>query len=402
MTKQTPHSILVEKKRLEAQTSRTPVLRLANAAMIASRPMKPTDPAKRAAWDREKGDGEALRRKALVVSAKNGKLVAFDGMGSAQTISSGFISNHIEKAGGFVMAVDKQSLDALFRRLERLGDPRAKMLSYQLRALSRLPASSGLGVLTALCNRKFWAPAKMDVGSIAAWRDTLGVSGGAKGYLEMIEMVGEASISASVKAPPILDTAATALRRSSDELYKMAGSASDSAAINSFLAAEKVNEAWTALRTYDPIARHEVATEGVSAIIEPFARDPQTAHILATVSQPCRIKTGRTVQLLSVTEAHKEGCAELVKLSFDPVRGLIGEFRPASVGPEGKVLTKQFAALDSSLVRPRPFVIATEPYFGTPAKTSSSSVWRAARDAELPPVNGRNVPVDVAFAGGVA
>lgn len=402
MTKQTPHSILVDKKRLEAQASRFPILRLSNAAMIAARGSKPSDPAMCAAWERDNGNGEALRKKALVVSAKNGKLVAFDGMGGPQKISSGLIADHIEKRGGFVMAVDKASLDALFRRLERLGDPRAKMLSYQLRALSRLPASSGLGVLTSLCNRKFWAPAKMDVGSVAAWRDTLGVSSGAKGYLEMIELVGESSIPDNAKVPSILETAAVNLRRASEEVYKMAGSASDSAAINSFLAAEKVNEAWTALRTYDPIARHEVATEGTSAIIEPFARDPQSAHILATVSQPCRIKTGRTVQLLSATDPSKEGTAELVKLSYDPVRGLIGEFRPAAADDKGKLMTKAFAVLDSAIARPRPFVMATEPYFGTPMKSSNSSVWMAARDAALPPVAGRDVPIDVAFAGGVA
>lgn len=390
-----PHSILVDQKRAEAALARRPLLRLAGPAIIPT--VAPTDQA-------DTVDGAQVRNSALVINYHAGKLTAFTAEGEKK-ISSGMIVEHVEKLGRSIVAVDKQSLNALFRRLERLGDPVARSVSYQLRAASRLPSSTQLTVLTAACNRKFWAPTKMDVGSIAAWRDALGAKRGAVGYLEMIQMAASSEIDgakAAKAAPPVLRNATVELRRSSLIVFKRASSGSDDAAIESYLAAEKANEAWSALRAYDPIARHEVATEGSSALIEPFGRDAGTSHILAVVSQPCRIKTGRTVELLSTTGDAKVGAAELVRLSYDPNRGLIGEFRPAPSPTKGKVMTQSFTPLESGIATHETFIMAPKPFLGS-AKgfASRANYWASTTAANALPITGRDVPVDVAFAGGV-
>lgn len=383
MQKLSPLAELIEAQRHKAELSPTPIQRMSGPVL-----------ALRAQFG-QRATQSPLGH-VVVIQVKAGKLSSFNGDGTPAPVSPGDFQRHIDR-GGAVIAVDKPSLDHFLRRLERLGNPVSKRLAYQIRAAARLPISSQVGVLTEMCGRKFWAPSKMDVSDINAWRDVLKAQSGVRGILEMVDST--MFVDDPNRMGDTVKGAWSAMHESSTVVYEKSASGSNDSAVKAFLAAEKVTEAWQAIRAFDPTGYREVVADGTSAIVVPIERDTSSANVIATMTQPCRIKSGRTVHLLDAETALKVGEANLSRLSFDPAHGLLGEFSPVSVG--GKSKTRSFTVMDSSIVTRRPLVAVTPPFFGSTrsGKSGGSSRWTFGKAPGA--VAGRDVPMDVMLAGGV-
>jgi hypothetical protein len=128
--------------------------------------------------------------------------------------------------------------------------------------------------------------------------------------------------------------------------------------------------------------------------------------VAATISQPCRINTGKTVHLLDTDSPAKAGSAQLAHLSYDPARGFIGEFRPAPAGGKNKTMTKSFSCLDRAVDTHQRFIMVPDPYLGGGRSGGRArSYWTSTTADKSGPVVGREVPFDVAHAaqtGGAA
>jgi hypothetical protein len=392
MASTTPHSLYVTERRKAAATKGAPLLRLAGPAMHRS-----------VAPDGKAGPFDTsmyLKTGVIAVWRSGGKVLACDGRSGMVTITPGLVKEHIEKSGGSIICTDQSSFDSLVRKIEHFGGQVATQLGYQLRAVRRLPASTRVGILTDLLSQKFWMPEGQKPDSIAAWKQALNVTaGGPRGVIEMVKLAGSSEQSIGTAAP-LLGKAVAELRKHDKTAWEKAASNSDESAIAGFLAAEKAAEAALALTAFDTIGRHEVATDGSSARIAPFATTANS-NVLAEISQPCRIKPGKKVELLSVTTSEKAGTAELVTITYDPSRGLVGEFRPANSSAKDPTENKSFSPLYRAPGEGTEFIMATKPFFGGMAtfQGSSGRRWTDPQGPPRPPK--RDVPIDVVFAGAI-
>lgn len=147
----------------------------------------------------------------------------------------------------------------------------------------------------------------------------------------------------------MLTTAATSIRRLTGLVMKVADAPGSKAAIDGFMAAEKLGDAWSVLRAFDPIGRHEAVAEGVTSRIRVIGRD-ERSRVLATLSQPCRMRQGNVVLLDPRFDA-RLGSARLVQITYQAGHGLMGVFQPAPKqgGKPGEIMGQAFSPMDRAV-----------------------------------------------------
>ena len=378
----------IDERRAAATTAGSPVLRLAAPAVIA--PVDLSD--------------QSVPIESLFVWLRAGKLCLATSTQDSVSLSAGLVKDVLARAGGRVVVTDRAALRQFLRTLERLATPAGRAAAMQLRACSRIPVTTKLVVLADALAARFWIPEGFDATDIKDWKRALAAPSGPAGIRSLLA-AAEASHLAK-KPLGVLTTAATSIRRLTGLVMKVADAPGSKAAIDGFMAAEKLGDAWSVLRAFDPIGRHEAVADGVTSRIRVIGRD-ERSRVLATLSQPCRMRQGNVVLLDPRSDA-RLGSARLVQITYQAGHGLMGVFQPAPKqgGKPGEIMGQAFSPMDRAvreLGDLAELIIANDPSIAadpSPAFAGARAMWDRSAD-QARPVSGRDVPLDVALAGGV-
>jgi len=380
-------SDLVKLRRDEAATAGRPTLRIAAPSVVA--PLE---------------SESEIPLNTLFVWLRGGKLTLASSTIDEMKFTPGLVTQFLNDQGGRVVATDRTAFNSLLRSLERFSAPAGKACARQLRACGRLPISTRVVVLSEALERRFWMPAGSDPTSIIDWKRVFAAPSGAAG-VRVLLAAAEADHSPE-KTPGTLKTAVTSIRRLTETVKQRSLYLTSEAAIDGFLAAERIGAAWEAIRTFDVIGRHEAVAEGTASLVKVVGRNDRS-DVLGILSQPCRMKPGSVI-LLDTEGPERVGSALLVGISYDPAQGLMGSFRPAPANdPQkpGKTKTQAFGPLDRATLTLGELIIVNEPFLSTDSSDRMNNTrfakWNVGKEAAPQPVRGRVVPLDVAFAGGV-
>lgn len=376
----------IDERRSAATAEGKPVLRLAAPSVIA--PVDPND--------------KAVPIESLFVWLRAGKLCLATSTVDNATLTAGLVKDVLARPGGRVVVTDRAALRSFLRTLERLASPAGRTAAMQLRACSRIPVSTKLVVLADALNERFWLPEGFDPSDIKDWKRALAAPSGPAGIRSLLAAAETSHL--GEKPLGVLVTAATSVRRLTGLVMKVADSTGSKAAIDGYLAAEKIGDAWGVLRAFDPIGRHEAVAEGTMSRIKVTGRD-ERSRVLAVLSQPCRMRTGNVVLLDPHSDA-RLGTARLSQITYQAGLGLMGIFVPAPKqgGKPGEIMAQAFSAMDRAVREVGELIIGNDPSIAadpTPSFAGARAMWDRSAD-QVRSVSGRDVPLDVALAGGVA
>ena len=374
----------IEERRSAAAAEGRPLLRLAAPSVIS--PVDVSD--------------TSVPIETLFVWLRAGKLCLATSTVDNVTLTAGLVKDIIERVGGRVVVTDRAALRQFLRTLDRLASPAGRTASMQLRACSRIDATTKLVVLADALDARFWMPEGRDCTDIKEWKRALGAPSGPAGIRSLLAAAETSHL--GEKPLGVLTTAATSIRRLTGLVTRVADKKGSKGAIDGFLAAEKLGDAWGVLRAFDPIGRHEAVAEGTMSRIKVTGRD-ERSRVLAVMSQPCRMRTGNVVLLDPHSDA-RLGTARLSQITYQAGLGLMGIFVPApKVGKPGEIMGQAFAPMDRAVREVGELIIGNDPSIAAeanPTFAGARAMWDRSAD-QARPVSGRDVPLDVALAGGV-
>jgi hypothetical protein len=167
-----------------------------------------------------------------------------------------------------------------------------------------------------------------------------------------------------------------------------------SSAMAAYDASNSVSEAWGAYERIDTILRYRYLVTGEVARVTPIRRNG--SEVVAALSTPFKVREGEVMVVSESDPSQLTRPAALVALGYDVTHGLIGAF--ASPGKRSRsdaipTLIAAHAARESVL-------ITGSPYLGSGSFTPSVFRWATKNGAEQAEPIVRDVPLDVALAGG--